>query len=465
MLRPLLCTIAMVCALPVMAAEWTLTDVLEIPGTSAYRVKPGDRTPPRANTTRLGFFSDMIYDARSGDWYALSDRGPGGGLIAYETRVQRYHIRVDPTTGAIDTPIVMRTIKFKDAQGRPFDGLNPTLLNGSPNLLGRSFDPEGLALGANGHFYVSDEYGPSLYEFDNQGRYVRAFAIPANLVPRQADSVANYTDGRPTITTGRQDNRGFEGLTFNASGSKLYGVLQDPLVNEGAQDDGRRSRWVRIVEWDVASGQSTAQFAYPLESRDVLNAINATTDDDFSATNQGRSIGLSAITALSDHEFIVLERDNRGLGVEVTATPLHKRLYRIDLNGASDIQSVSLAGSNDLPAGVVPVSKQPEADLLAALNSVDATVPEKLEGVAIGPLLPDGRRIALVGTDNDYSVTQTGAGEQFDVCVDPESGARAQVALDTPCPAGMALIPAYLMAFKVQLDPPATRQAPRSGKR
>ncbi len=27
--------------------------------------------------------------------------------------------------------------------------------------------------------------------------------------------VANYVDGRPTIVRGRQDNRGFEGLSFN----------------------------------------------------------------------------------------------------------------------------------------------------------------------------------------------------------------------------------------------------------
>ena len=462
MLRPLLCTMVLACALPAMAAEWTLTDVLEIPGNSGYRIKPGDRSPPRANLNRLGFFSDLTYDARSGDWYALSDRGPGGGVIAYGTRVQRYRIAVDPATGEIGAPIVWRTIKFTDAQGQPFDGLNPSLLNGSPDLLGRSFDPEGLAVGRNGHLYVSDEYGPSLYEFDAQGRFLRAFSIPGNLRPRQADSTANYTDGRPTITSGRQDNRGFEGLTFNTSGTKLYGVLQDPLVNEGEQNDGRRSRWVRIVEWDAMSGQSTAQFVYPLESRDTLNAINATTDDDFSATNQGRSIGLSAITALSDHEFIVLERDNRGLGVEVTGVPLHKRLYRIDLDGASDVQAVSLAGSNDLPVGVVPVSKQPEADLLAALQAVGSAIPEKLEGVAIGPVLPGGRRVALVGSDNDYSVTQTGAGEQFDVCVNPATGERAQVAIDAACPDGMALIPAYLLAFSVQLSAPVTWSPRRS---
>jgi hypothetical protein len=442
-------TAALASTLPIeaSAAEWTLSDAMPISGRSADRVKA---TAPTANINRLGFFSDLTYDRNTGTWFALSDRGPGGGLIGYATRVQQMLIPVHPIDGRLLTkPIVLRTILFTDRDGQPFNGLSPNLLNGTPNTLGRSFDPEGFAIGRNGHFFVADEYGPSLYEFDRRGRFVRAFEIPENLRPKQADGQANYSAGRPTIVTGRQDNRGFEGLTLNASGTKLYGVMQDPLVNEGDSNDGRRSVWVRIVEFDAHTGRSTAQYAYPLESIATLNAIDPDTADNFSATNQGRSIGLSAIQALSDREFIVLERDNRGLGVEVTAKPLHKRLYRIDLQGATNIAGISLAGSNSLPAGVVPVRKQAEADLLAALKAVGSDIPEKLEGVAIGPRLLTGARLALIGSDNDYSVTQSGAGEQFDVCVNLTTGERAQVPLDTACPAGTDLIPGYLFSFRV----------------
>lgn len=447
--RPLACALALAFAVPATAADWELTDVMPISARSQDRIAPGTSA---ANVNRLGFFSDLSYNSHRGTWFALSDRGPGGGVIGYATRVQELRIPVNPVSGALlAKPVVLRTILFTDRDGRPFNGLNPTLLNGDAGTLGRSFDPEGLAVGGDGHFYVADEYGPSLYEFDANGRFVRGFDIPANLRPVQAGGEPNFTDGRPTIIHGRQDNRGFEGLAFNASGTRLYGVMQDPLVDEGANNDGRRSRWVRIVEFDPASGASTAQYAYPLETIATLNAIDPSGDDDFSATNQGRSIGLSAITAVSDDEFIVLERDNRGLGVEVTAAPVHKRLYRIDLRGATDISGVSLAGSNDLPTGVVAVAKQPEADLLAALRSVASAIPEKLEGVAFGPRLAIGNgRIALVGSDNDYSVTQTGAGEQFEVCINAETGERAQVALGAPCPAGTELIPGYLLSFKVK---------------
>jgi hypothetical protein len=441
-------TSALAATTPACAADWTLADVVTL---SANRVDRVRSPTPTANVNRLGYFSDISYEPGSRTWYALSDRGPGGGVVDYATRVQQMLIPINGRSGALHgRNTVIRTILFTDAQGQPFNGLNPALLNGNPATLGNSFDPEGLAVGRNGHFYVADEYGPSLYEFDRNGRFVRAFEIPANLRPVQADEQPNFTDGRPTIIHGRQDNRGFEGLAFNASRTKLYAVLQDPLVDEGENNDGRRSRWVRIVEFDPVSGASTAQYAYQLESIATLNTIDPITDDDFSATNQGRSIGLSAITAVSDSEFIVLERDNRGIGVEETPTPLHKRLYRIDISGASDISAISFAGSNELPQGVAPVTKAPEADLLAALRAVDSDIPEKLEGVAIGPRLEDGSRAALIGSDNDYSVTQTGEGEQFDVCIDADTGERAEVAIDTPCPAGSALIPAYLLSFKVR---------------
>ncbi len=433
------------------AAEWSFGNVIQTPGDKKDVLKIDRRGGGNggANINRFGFYSDLVYDKSTGTWLALSDRGPGGGVIDYATRVQRILVPTNPVRSTIGQPIVFQTILFKDSKGILLNGLNPLLLNNDKSALGNSFDPEGIALAANGNMYIADEYGPSLYEFDRRGRLVRRFAVPANLKPVEASGAANHVDGRPTVTSGRQDNRGFEGLTTNASGTKLYAVMQDPLVNEGSNNDGRRSRNVRIVEFDIASGKSNAQYVYQLETRTVLNAIDPSTTDDFSATQQGRSIGLSAITALSDTEFLVLERDNRGLGVEITAAPLHKRIYRINLQGASNVKDISLAGSDELPANVLPVHKSAEFDLLAAMKGQGIKVPEKMEGLAIGPRLWDGRYQVLVGTDNDYSVTQSGSGEQFDVCVNPMTDERTQVALDVPCPAGTALIPGYLMSFAV----------------
>jgi len=421
-----------------------LVNNITIPGNSTD-LAPLNGGSGGANMNRLGgFFSDLYYDRYENVYYGLADRGPGGGVISYNTRVQKFSLDVDPNTGAISNFNLLDTILFtKDANN--YNGLNPRLLNGNPGVLGLSLDPEGFAVAPNGNFYVSDEYGPAVNEFSRNGSFIRSFTTPANIIPK-AGSNPNYVDGRPTITTGRQDNRGFEGLALSPDGKKLFAMLQDPLVNEGSPD-GRRSQNLRIVEFDTATGQSVAQYIYQLESLSDINA--RVPSQPFTDPNsQGRNIGISAITAINDHEFLVLERDNRGLGVDdPTGSNLvaSKRVYKIDLTGATDVSTVNLTGTNNLPVGVIPVQKSatPFLDFAAALRAAGKVIPEKLEGLAIGPQLADGSYALLLGTDNDFSVTQTGSGTQFDVCTN-----GTQVAIDGNCPTGSTLIPTFLYSFK-----------------
>jgi Esterase-like activity of phytase len=96
-------------------------------------------------------------------------------------------------------------------------------------------------------------------------------------------------------------------------------VLQDPLVNEPATNNGRNGRTLRIVVFDNDPDSatylaSTAQYAYQLELQsDVADRINDLKPGNASGTDprQGRNIGLSAIVAINDHEFLVLRRGLR----------------------------------------------------------------------------------------------------------------------------------------------------------
>lgn len=423
--------------------------------TSAYGVSfnnsigiPGDSTDlypfngNSANVNRLGgFFSDLYYDRYNNVYYGLADRGPGGGTISYNTRVQKFSLDVNSQTGAISNFNLLDTIAFTQ-NGKNFNGLNPRLLNGNVGVLGRSFDPEGFTVARNGNFYVSDEYGPSVYEFRPDGSFVRGFTTPSNILPL-AGSNPDYVDGRPTLTSGRQDNRGFEGLTLSPDGTKLFAMLQDPLVNEGSPD-GRRSRNVRLVEFDTATGQSSAQYIYQLENIADINA--RVPESPFGKNAQGRNIGISAITALNDNQLLVLERDNRGIGVDdpTGSEPVaSKRVYKIDLTNATNVSSLILTGTNDLPTGVASVNKSLFLDIAATLQSAGQVVPEKLEGLTVGPQLADGSYALLVGTDNDFSVTQNDQDVQFDVCTNGN-----QVPINSGCPAGSTLIPTYLYSFK-----------------
>jgi hypothetical protein len=404
---------------------------------------------------RLSIGSDLFYDRSTNTFYGVTDRGPGGGVIDFAPRVHGFKLDIDMTTGAVTGFNLTSTTLFRDTDGTPLSGLNPQLLSGSVSTLGRSFDSEGIVRLPNGHFLVSDEYGPAVYEFGANGTKLRAFTTPDNLIPRQGGTV-NYVDGRPIITTGRQDNRGFEGLTVSKDGTKAYAILQDPLVDEGTDGgtpDGRRSRNLRIVEFDVATGLSTKQFIYQLEDRADINGRVPGTADDFSSSAQGRNIGVSSITALDDGSFLVIERDNRGLGVDPSSSlPIgSKRVYRIRLDGATDVSAVSLHNRNTLPDGVTPVQKSLYLDIQAALKQAGLDSVEKLEGLSFGPILADGSLSLIIASDNDFSVTQDGSGVQFNVCVG--AGGRTTVALDLSCPdvggQSTSLLPTKIYAFKV----------------
>jgi hypothetical protein len=353
---------------------------------------------------RLGFFSDLYYDPTRREWWGLSDRGPGGGTLPYETRVQRFTLDVDLTTGAVSNFQVAQTIKFTSAAGA-LNGLAP-----------------------------------------NPGNVVRRFATPPNLVPRNAGSgVPDFaTDAN---TAGRRSNRGFEGLAVSPDGRYAYAMLQSAMVDEGGAD----GVYARIVKFDALTGQAVGQYLYRLDT-----------------SAQGR--GTSALVALGGDRFLVLERNNRGVGVGATLANADKAVYEIDLAGASDASGVTVTGGV-LPPGVVPVAKGAkvldlDANTLAALGGFS---PEKWEGLAVGPRLADGRYLLLAGTDNDYSVTQNGTGTQFDVYFDfsqPDPYAasiQCPVGQTTGCvattggaprtlTAAYVLLPGVLHAYAARLD-------------
>lgn len=335
---------------------------------------------------RLGYFSDIYYDPSRRQWWGLPDRGPGGGVLQYNTRVQRFEVDIS-ATGAISNFRVVQTVRFMRGT-QPFNGFAPS----PTSVLGNAFDPEGIVINPrNGNLLVSDEYGPSLYEFDRTGQFIRAFTTPAGLIPRNATTnVPNFASDTGN-TAGKRTNRGFEGLAISADGAFAYAMLQSAMLNEG----GGNGIYNRIVKFDVTTGTAVAQYAYAMDRAD-----------------QGQ--GISALVALGNNKFLVLERNNRGIGAGAMLATADKRVYQIDLTGAADVTSVTLPATGAF-AGAV--RKEAQVMNLAANNlpALGNNSPEKWEGLAVGPQLANGNYVVLAGTDNDYSVTQNATGIQFDV--------------------------------------------------
>ena len=183
-----------------------------------------------------------------------------------------------------------------------------------------------------------------------------------------------------------------EGLAISPDGNTLFGMMQNALLQDNALTPGTVNRVsfnTRILKVDLSTG-TTKEYVYVLDAFD-------------------RGQGVSEILAINDQEFLVVERDNRSWLAEIPVplAPTRKMIYRIKLDGASDVTGVTLPASG-LPAGVVPVDKKPFINLLEPdfglhLNNAKA-IAEKIEGLAWGPDLPDGRHLLYVISDNDLSL-------------------------------------------------------------
>jgi hypothetical protein len=182
----------------------------------------------------------------------------------------------------------------------------------------------------------------------------------------------------PKNLVGRQPNKGMEGLAISADGRKLFGLMQNPLIQDGALNSEKQRIGLnnRLLEVDIATG-TTKEFVYQLEDPEA---------------------GVSEIIAVGGTEFLVLERDGKaGKDAKI------KKLFRIDLAGATDVSKVAALPTRGLPASIKQVGKKLFLDFLDPKYKLRGEqLPEKLEGLAFGPDLPDGRRLLIVTADNDF---------------------------------------------------------------
>ena len=327
----------------------------------------------------FGGFGSAIASTGHDDVYvATPDRGPFDGLtdVPFIDRVDFLHIVLDAAKGSVTTTL-LDTRVLQDFGDQPFLG--------AAGAFGERLDPEGIRVSASGTFFVSDEYGPYVLEFNRQGHVIRRLPVPAKFAI--ATPSANPNDELLNNTSGRQANRGMEGLAISPDGTTLYGMMQNALLQDQALTPGtvtRRSLNTRILQMDVVTGV-THEYAYVLDT-----------------TGSGQ--GVSEILAINDHQFLVVERDNKSWLAAEPSAPVRKMIYKIDITGATDVSDKALP-FGALPADIKPVKKSAFINLLDSsfglhLNDTKA-IAEKIEGLAWGPDLPDGRHVLYVVSDND----------------------------------------------------------------
>jgi hypothetical protein len=370
---------------------------------------------------RLGGMGSGLAYAGGTTFLALPDRGPNA--VSYDSAVddtasyiERFHtvdlslqesdagstlpFTLTPTLRSTTllfsrTPLVYGTgaglgvgsgQPALNAHGRYYfsgrsDNFDASRLSTNPNN-GR-LDAESIRVSRDGRsVFISDEYGPYVYQFDRaSGARIRAFKVPdkfgvSNLSPHGAVEISGNT-------TGRVANKGMEGLAITPDGRTLIGAMQSPLIQDGGTDGAV----TRLLKIDVLTG-ATHEYGYPLTNIGTASKPKYPT--------------ISDIVAVNDHQFLVDERDGKGLGDNSTAA--FKQLYLIDLNGAQDVSGISGA-ANLVPKAVTKTLFLDIVKVLGAAGWAATDIPAKLEGVAFGPdVTVSGatRHTVFVANDNDY---------------------------------------------------------------
>lgn len=287
-----------------------------------------------------GFGSDVAaHPNDKKEFYAITDRGPnadyddgihGAGKIFpipdYVPKIGLFEVQENGSVKLI------KTILLKDRNGRYITGLpNTAALGGTGEtpydinghvitvdptkpydpvtnpikLDDYGLDSEGLAALKDGTFWVSDEYGPHIVHYDVNGKEIGRINPFVN-------------DGRNTFTlpqefSYRRANRGMEGLTITPDQKTLVGIMQSTMdlpikaVN--------KSTLTRIVTINLETGK-VAQYLYRQEIAENSN---------------------SAIVAINENEFLVLERDGAFLRDK---SNIMKHVYRIDLKNATNLENI-----------------------------------------------------------------------------------------------------------------------------
>lgn len=335
------------------------------------------------------------HPSRKGEFYVITDRGPntdylnGKKFLTPNFTPTIMHFKIN-AEGKVE---VIKYIKLKNPSGQPITGLpNPAGMgstgevpyDASGNVLGTDkygLDSESIVAAPDGTFWVSDEYGPHIVHYSAEGvEMERISPVGVNTGTRKL----------PAVLAKRRANRGMEGLCLTPDGRTLVGTIQS-MMYVPTKAAAKNTTLTRIVTFDIMTGQ-TKQFLYKQDG--------------------GASDSVCDITALSNTEFLVIERDgNFGSQGGI------KKVYRINISGATEVTGSDMNAVDGMKvngkaleectwdelgtAGIKAVSKTLAVDLVAKLGYEH----DKFEGIVYL-----GNNKLAVFNDDDFGVVDDGNG-------------------------------------------------------
>jgi len=322
--------------------------------------------------TEVGGLSSIAFDR------ANSPSEPAGRFFALsDDRSQRaparfYTLRIDIGDGSLDDgDVVFESVTtLLDGEGKPFaEG---------------AIDPEGVSCSASGTLFVSSEgdarklVPPSLFELSMDGRQLSTLSVPEYYVPNEAGD------------RGVRNNLAFEPLTITPDGLTLLTGTENALVQDGPATDLETRSPARLLQFDLTGRQPSAEYVYMVEAVPKAPVPAGAFSDN----------GLVELAALDDvGTFLALERSYAvGRGNTV-------RLFEISTAGALDVLGRESLRPSEA-GGAADFLGAVEKRLLADLEELGVR-PDNLEGMTLGPILPDGRQSLIVVSDNNFNPLQS----------------------------------------------------------
>ncbi len=180
----------------------------------------------------------------------------------------------------------------------------------------------------------------------------------------------------PPIAKTRRHNRGLESLAVDPDGSHIWTATEEAVPADGpgsTATSGTVVRLMRIAVPGAESAKGEAQFAYAVDPPHRF--VRVFTGEPLS--------GVTALAVLDRGRLLVLERA-AGPGLP----PFFSSIYLVETTAAPDVTDVpdGLAGRDELH-----IAKQPLWQDALGCN---------VEGLCLGPTLPDGSRTLVAVADN-----------------------------------------------------------------
>jgi len=302
--------------------------------------------------TTVGGLSSITYDADRGVFYALSDD---------QTNARFYTLRIGPS-GTVEF-VAVTTLKAPD--GQPYPPL--------------SLDPEGLTLTKDGELIVTSEgiaargIAPWVRRYALDGSFLGDLPVPGAFLPTSA-------------THGVRQNLAFEAAAVAPDGRHLFVGMEGALVQDGPAATLAGGSPSRILRYNLQTGRLDGQYVY---------VTDPVAEPPVPATNFSVN-GLVELLPFNDEFMLSMER-SFSVGAPDTGNTI--KLYSVAFPGATNVDGVeSLAG---MLGSIRTTEKTPLLDLDTLGIALD-----NVEGMTIGPTLPDGRRSLVLVSDNNFAASQ-----------------------------------------------------------